>query len=112
MNTSDKSILRDGAFGNCAIGDIESTSRELVARLREEEGVDAVIPMTHQLMHLDRSLAQKGLFPVILGGHDHLPYLETYDPASSSWTNHLDESGACASEIKGCGGGCTVVKTG
>jgi 2',3'-cyclic-nucleotide 2'-phosphodiesterase (5'-nucleotidase family) len=112
MCTEDKSILRDGAFGNCAIGNIESTSHKLAARLREEEGVDVVIPMTHQLMHLDRALAQKGLFPVILGGHDHLPYLETYDPALLSWTNHLD-AGACASERKVvCGEGCTVVKTG
>jgi hypothetical protein len=27
---------------------------------------------------MDRALAEKRLFPLILGGHDHDPYIETY----------------------------------
>jgi len=44
--------------------------------------------MTHQLMCLDRKLAQEQIgFPLILGGHDHEPFLESIN-------------------------GCTIVKTG
>jgi len=33
--------------------------------------LDAVIPITHQDMPEDAALAKTGLFPVIIGGHDH-----------------------------------------
>lgn len=38
---------------------------------------DLVIPLTHQSVARDRELAAEGLFPLILGGHDHDPYIET-----------------------------------
>jgi len=42
--------------------------------------IDLVIPMTHQLMYLDRNLAKEKIgFPLILGGHDHDPFLETIE---------------------------------
>lgn len=39
-------------------------------------GIDLIIPMTHQLMPLDRKLAEMNMFPLIVGGHDHEPYYE------------------------------------
>ena len=43
------------------------------------EGADMVLPMTHQVMPFDRDMANEcgADFPVIIGGHDHQPYLET-----------------------------------
>ena len=38
-----------------------------------------MLPMTHQVMPLDREMANEcgADFPVIIGGHDHQPYLQT-----------------------------------
>ncbi|ORY48445.1 Metallo-dependent phosphatase [Rhizoclosmatium globosum] len=43
----------------------------------KNEGIDLVIPLTHQEIEVDRVLAETQLFPVIIGGHDHIPYHET-----------------------------------
>ena len=68
----DRSVLKPGAFGGCAIEPVNSTARRLYEQLMARTGdekVHAVIPMTHQLMFLDRELAQAnpGVFPLILG---------------------------------------------
>eukprot|EP00607_Mallomonas_marina_P010970 CAMPEP_0182424222 /NCGR_PEP_ID=MMETSP1167-20130531/10384_1 /TAXON_ID=2988 /ORGANISM="Mallomonas Sp, Strain CCMP3275" /LENGTH=594 /DNA_ID=CAMNT_0024603845 /DNA_START=458 /DNA_END=2242 /DNA_ORIENTATION=+ len=76
LNTEDPMIYRPGSFGGCTIEPILPKARELYEKLREYERVDAVIPLTHQDIPLDRELAETGLFPVIIGGHDHDPYLE------------------------------------
>ena len=59
-----------------AIG-VNETAARLRKILIEDEKCDLVIPMTHQVMADDRETAQKKMgFPLIIGGHDHDPYLE------------------------------------
>lgn len=53
----DRSVMKPGAFGDCTIEPLLPKCRELVARLVNDLGCDAVIPMTHQLVQMDRDLA-------------------------------------------------------
>jgi len=79
LNTIDKNLYQEGAFGGAmetALPVIE-TARALRKKLVEELGCDLVIPMTHQVMPEDRQFAQAQMgFPLIIGAHDHDPYLE------------------------------------
>jgi 2',3'-cyclic-nucleotide 2'-phosphodiesterase (5'-nucleotidase family) len=43
-------------------------------------GLDEVIPLTHQDMAEDVEMAEMGLFPVIIGGHDHEVINEIHGP--------------------------------
>lgn len=91
LNTPDPNIYREGAFGGCTIEPIKETLFKVYDKIMEKEpDVDAVIPMTHQLMPQDRDLAKSFddlKIPVIIGGHDHEPYLDVVN-------------------------GCTIVKSG
>lgn len=88
FNTEDPSIRKKTAFGGCSVEPIYQTAQALFHKIMEHDpSVDLVIPMTHQLMPLDRELAKCNLFPIILGGHEHVPFNE---------------------EVSGC----TIVKTG
>ena len=79
LNTIDKNLYRPGAFDGAmdtALPVIE-TAVALRKKLIEEEGCDLVIPMTHQIMAEDRQMAEAQLgFPLLIGAHDHDPYLE------------------------------------
>jgi 2',3'-cyclic-nucleotide 2'-phosphodiesterase (5'-nucleotidase family) len=79
LNTEDRSILRADAFGGATIEPLSATAEALYNEIMaREKDIDAIIPLTHQLMPLDRSLAEKRIgFPVIIGGHDHDVYIET-----------------------------------
>jgi len=69
-----KSLYRDGAFGGHVDGivPVMDALESAVARCKEAHGeLDAVIPLTHQDMPDDIRAAETGLFPVVLGGHDH-----------------------------------------
>ena len=73
----DRSVMKAGAFGDCLIEPILDISPLLYKKMMEKEGVHCVVPMTHQYIHMDRKLAQAKVgFPVILGGHDHDPFVE------------------------------------
>jgi len=74
---------------------------------------------------MDRALAEKRLFPLILGGHDHDPYVETYVEGgreggkengwSSSWipsSASLEEMGRTEGGRKGLSEKSTLVKVG
>lgn len=92
--TEDRSVMRPDAFSGCQIEAINEKARILYKKIMENEKVDAIIPMTHQLIHLDRDLARMNIgFPIILGGHDHEPYLET-----------IGSSPACTIVKTGCDG--------
>jgi len=84
----DRSVLKAGAFGGCEIVPLLDALKDYYSRLAGTH-VDCVVPLTHQLMPLDRAVAADPAMrlPVIIGGHDHEPYLETVN-------------------------GCTIVKTG
>ena len=88
LNTEDPLLLKKGAFGDCAIEPLIPKAVELYKRIMETEtGIDLVIPLTHQVVGKDRELAQTGIFPIIIGGHDH---------------------DICVEEVNGC----TIVKAG
>ncbi len=77
FNTNDSSLYLPTRFGSCEIEDINTAAASMFARVNELEIVDAIVPLTHQNIPLDRLLAQKNIgFPVIIGGHDHEPYCE------------------------------------
>ncbi len=44
--------------------------------LRNEKKVDVVVALTHQDFPLDRNMAMQEDVDVILGGHDHVPFIE------------------------------------
>ena len=73
----DPSVFKSGAFGGCAIVPVLDALKACYKRLVGMD-VDCVIPLTHQVMPLDRLVAADAdmTLPVIIGGHDHEPYLE------------------------------------
>jgi 2',3'-cyclic-nucleotide 2'-phosphodiesterase (5'-nucleotidase family) len=81
----DPAIYRNAPFGGAPM---EAPS---VAVLREArallgEGCACVVPITHQSIEDDRALARAQTdppFPVIVGGHEHTPFLERI--ASGTW---------------------------
>jgi len=71
---STQSLYRRGAFNSAveSLVPILEIAPKLVERIKKEHpDVDCVIPLTHQNLEDDVKLADTGLFPVILGGHDH-----------------------------------------
>lgn len=78
--TQDPQVYKHDRFGNCIIEPLNPTAARLYGDLKSKEKVDAVIPLTHQLMDEDRELAKMKLgFPLILGGHDHDMFHEVVD---------------------------------
>jgi 2',3'-cyclic-nucleotide 2'-phosphodiesterase (5'-nucleotidase family)/Ca2+-binding EF-hand superfamily protein len=77
--TEDRSVMKNGAFGDCHIEPIAESAKKWYQYLINELKCDTVIPMTHQLISLDREMAKMNVgYPVIIGAHDHEPYQETY----------------------------------
>jgi len=75
--TDDKNLYQAGAFGGAVIEPVVPTAVKYKALLEEKEGVDLVIPMTHQVIAQDRDMARSNPeFPLLMGGHDHDVYIE------------------------------------
>jgi 2',3'-cyclic-nucleotide 2'-phosphodiesterase (5'-nucleotidase family) len=75
----DASVYRDQPFGGARVEPPNEAARREAARLATELGCELVIAMTHQPMPLDRELARAQRsppFPVILGGHEHVVFME------------------------------------
>jgi 2',3'-cyclic-nucleotide 2'-phosphodiesterase (5'-nucleotidase family) len=75
---NDPSVYRDRPFGGASVDPPNEVAREEAARLLAE-GCAFVIAVTHQSMAEDRELArerQAPVFPVILGGHEHVAIVE------------------------------------
>ena len=53
--------MKAGAFGDCYIEPVAQAGAKWYKYLTEELKVDAVIPMTHQFIGLDREMA-KGVY--------------------------------------------------
>lgn len=70
-----KSVYRDSAFGGAheTMVPVLEAGTTMYKTLQSElkDRLDVVIPITHQDMPEDRELANTGLFPVIVAGHDH-----------------------------------------
>jgi hypothetical protein len=76
-------LYREGAFGGAAatIVPILEAARQVHDSLRDGcPDLDEVIPLTHQDMAEDVEMAEMGLFPVIIGGHDHEVINEIHGP--------------------------------
>ena len=71
----DPSVFRGAPFGGAALRPATSTALAATAGLRER-GCDTVVAITHQDMAVDRDLARTRAFPLIVGGHEHVPLLE------------------------------------
>ncbi len=70
----------DAPFGGATMLPANATAVSAAEHLMAEERCDAVIPLTHQSIEDDRVLAATKMsraFPVIVGGHEHKPFLET-----------------------------------
>ena len=74
------SAYHSAPFGGATLLPANSTVVSAAEHLLVEEKCDVVIPLTHQSIEDDRELAATKIsrpFPVILGGHEHKPFLET-----------------------------------
>ena len=81
--TNDPSLYRPGSFGNATISPVVETTQTLLEEL-QSLNVDFILPLTHQSMPEDRTFCQTfggARFPIVLGGHDHIPMDETIDGA-------------------------------
>jgi 2',3'-cyclic-nucleotide 2'-phosphodiesterase (5'-nucleotidase family) len=77
--TNDPSLYRPGSFGDATIDPVLPTTRKLLEQLKISSNVDLIVPMTHQSMAEDRDFCRifGAQFPIVLGGHDHVPFDET-----------------------------------
>lgn len=64
-------------FGGAEIKDPIAAATFWTTYLREVEGVDAVVLITHQSLEQDILLAQSGNYSLIIGGHDDDEFLGT-----------------------------------
>ena len=81
--TDDPSLYRPGAFGGATIQPLLATAQAFVTKLAPTH--TTVLAMTHQGIREDRLLAQHfvgggrhGTLPLVMGGHDHEPYVERH----------------------------------
>ena len=74
------SAYHSAPFGGATMLPPNATAVSAAEHLLLEERCDVVIPMTHQSIEEDRVLAAMKVsrpFPVIVGGHEHEPFLAT-----------------------------------
>lgn len=82
-----QAMYREEAFGGAhktMIPVMESIREATEECFQEDPDLDEVIPLTHQDLAQDVEAAKMGLFPVILGGHDHDQSLEAHGE-NSCW---------------------------
>lgn len=72
----DLNVYRRPPFGGARLEHPNDAVVREAARLRRDERCDTVIAITHQWLEDDRRLAALGVVPLILGGHEHDPFLE------------------------------------
>jgi 2',3'-cyclic-nucleotide 2'-phosphodiesterase (5'-nucleotidase family) len=76
---TDETVYRRPPFGGHPVEEANVAALREAAHLLREEGCACVIPLTHQPIADDRALAaaqREPPFPVILGGHEHVAFLE------------------------------------
>lgn len=76
---NDPAVYRRVPFGATRIDPPNAAAMDEAARLVQGDGCACVVPMTHQTIDDDRSLARTQRsppFPVIIGGHEHVAFLE------------------------------------
>ncbi len=75
----DANVYRRRPFGGVELTRPNDAVVHEAARLRADERCDTVIAITHQWIADDRTLAKTGVVPLILGGHEHDPFLERFE---------------------------------
>ena len=73
--TSEPGVFRKDVFRGLEIEDVLSTAKTLSAELRAD-GVAAVVALTHQSIDADLELSRAGCVDLVVGGHEHEPFLE------------------------------------
>ncbi|KAJ3383924.1 hypothetical protein HDU84_003283 [Entophlyctis sp. JEL0112] len=91
--TEDPHLYKPIHFGGANMLPVNATAVALHKKLKAE-GCDVIIPLTHQDIEEDRKLAAMDLFPVIVGGHEHEPFLEESPTARS----HIVKTGIDAAQ--------------
>lgn len=76
---NDAAVYRRVPFGAARVDRANDAALREAAQLRER--CACVLAMTHQMLDDDRALARTGSFPLVIGGHEHVPVLETIDAA-------------------------------
>jgi len=74
------SAYHSAPFGGATLLPANATAISAAEHLMAEANCDFVLPLTHQSIEDDRELAAMKIsrpFPIILGGHEHKPFLET-----------------------------------
>lgn len=101
LNTEDASAYKSSAWGGLGAGCIDPIlpvakdfQKKLLDPKSKDGKFDLVVPMTHQLMTLDRAMAKDMTkMPLIIGGHDHDEYYEVVEGT------HISKMGAEAKKI-------------
>lgn len=75
----DANVYRRRPFGGVELERPNDAVVREATRLRTEQRCDTVIALTHQWIADDRALAKTGVVPLILGGHEHDPFLERFE---------------------------------
>ena len=83
--TDDQRIYKGNPFGGCEIKSFIDTACYYYDQLTNDIDriygrIDAVIPLTHGRIEVDRELAAKRPFCCIIGGHEHTVFNETIQP--------------------------------
>jgi 2',3'-cyclic-nucleotide 2'-phosphodiesterase (5'-nucleotidase family) len=76
----DPAVYRAPPFGGAQLEPANAAVLRVAATLVRERGCACVVPLTHQPIDLDRELARQAAgaaLAVIVGGHEHVPFLET-----------------------------------
>jgi 2',3'-cyclic-nucleotide 2'-phosphodiesterase (5'-nucleotidase family) len=74
----DLAVYRGAPFGGATLRPAQADALAAAADLRAR-GCSTVIAITHQDMAADRMLARTRAFPLIVGGHEHVPFMENVD---------------------------------
>jgi len=74
----DLAVFRGAPFGGAKLRPARVDALAAAAELRAR-GCSTVIAITHQDMENDRILARRHAFPLIVGGHEHVPFTENVE---------------------------------
>ncbi|MFT3698689.1 MAG: 5'-nucleotidase C-terminal domain-containing protein [Kofleriaceae bacterium] len=92
----DLAEYRSAPFGGAPLRNAQTDALAAAAEL----ACDTVIAITHQSIDADRRLAQTRKFPLIVGGHEHVPFVEQ---VAGTWIVKAGQNGDAAiiSDIEG-----------
>jgi 2',3'-cyclic-nucleotide 2'-phosphodiesterase (5'-nucleotidase family) len=100
---NDPFVPRGNPFGGARIEPPVPTALDEASRLVRDERCDCVIALTHQPIPDDRRLAEAARaaslpLPLIVGGHEHVPFLETA-ARSQIVKSGMDATAACITDL-------------